>query len=54
MSDHETCDQLGKAHKVDETALQEARDTGGTVTCLECGKAIPQGPRNLEFRASVE
>lgn len=49
-----TCDQLGKAHKVDETELQEAREHGGTVVCQECGKHIQQGPLNLEFRASIE
>lgn len=49
-----TCDQLGKPHRVNEHELQEARENGESVVCVECGKSIPQGPLNLEFRAEVQ
>jgi hypothetical protein len=48
-----TCDQRGEAHRVNERELREAREHGGWVTCLSCGKRIEQGPLNLEFRAPV-
>jgi hypothetical protein len=53
MAEHSTCDQRGEPHAVDERELREAREQGGWVTCLRCGKRVEQGPRNLEFRAPV-
>lgn len=49
-----TCDQQGKAHKVDQRELEEARAEGGSVRCLVCGKLVEQGPRNLEFRGEIQ
>jgi hypothetical protein len=54
MTDDRSCLQGGKRHRVDERELQEAREDGGSVACLDCGKSIEQGPRNLEFRAGVQ
>jgi hypothetical protein len=53
--DPRPCTEGGQKHRVDQRELQEAESNpdGGTVHCMDCGKALPRGPRNLEFRGEV-
>lgn len=62
MKDPRPCTEGGQKHRVNEAdvndaqarALRESGDGSYSVTCIDCGKSITKGPRDLTFSSRIE